>query len=201
MRAACLRALTWFVLMLPGWMLPGLARAAEAAEHEGMPQLNFANPLTVSQVVWMGVVFVAFYMLLSRWALPMVAEVVEGRAAAIAADLEAARAAKAEADAAAREVTSATRTASAQAQAQIAEAVAQAKAEAALRAEAANRRLEQLLVSAEEQIMAARTTAMGALREVAADTATSVIFRMIGRSGDPGMVDDAVGSAIAARAG
>jgi F-type H+-transporting ATPase subunit b len=195
-RASRLRFLTCYVLMLPG-----LALAGEAPEHEGMPQLNFANPLTVSQIVWMAVVFLAFYMLLSRWALPMVSEVVEARAASIAADLEAARTAKADADAAARDVASATRRASAEAQAQIAEAVARAKAEAAVRAEDSNRRLEQLLVSAEEQISAARASAMGALREVATDTATSVVYRLTGRAGDAAVIDDAVGAAIAARAG
>jgi F-type H+-transporting ATPase subunit b len=201
-RATRARGAAYGAVLLAAFVLtPFAAFAAEATEHEGMPQLNFANPLTVSQIVWMAVVFLAFYMLLSRWALPMVAGVIESRAASIAADLQAAHTAKAESDAAAREVASATRAASAEAQARIAEAVAQAKAEAAVRAEESNRRLEQLLVSAEEQITAARTTAMGALREVASETAMSVVYRLTGRPSEPHLIDEAVGDAIAARAG
>ena len=31
---------------------------AAGPEHEGMPQLNFKSPLTLSQVVWGAVIFV-----------------------------------------------------------------------------------------------------------------------------------------------
>ena len=67
-------------------LLPGVAHA------EGMPQLDFANPLTTSQVVWGAIIFALLYFVLSRFALPRVAEVIEQRAQHIAADLETARA-------------------------------------------------------------------------------------------------------------
>ena len=69
-----------------------------------MPQLDFGNPLTISQVVWMFIIFGGLYALFSRWALPQVAEVVDARSSRIGADLDTARAAKAEADAAAAEI-------------------------------------------------------------------------------------------------
>jgi len=76
-----------------------LASSAFAEEHKkGMPQLDFHNPLTISQVVWLAIIFFALYLLLSKWALPQVAGVLEMRAGKIAADLDAARAAKAGAD-------------------------------------------------------------------------------------------------------
>ena len=75
-------------------MLPAAAMAAG-----GMPQLDFQNPLTLSQVVWGAIIFVVLYILLSRFALPKVGEVLEERAAHIARDLEGARAAKSKADA------------------------------------------------------------------------------------------------------
>lgn len=180
-------------------LLPVVAFAQEQTEHEGMPQLNFANVLTTSQVVWMVIVFAGFYVLLSRWALPQVATVVEARASSIAADLEVARAAKAESDSAAREVAQATRDANAKAQAQIAEAVAQAKAEAAARLEISNKRLDEQLALAEAQITATTQSAMGALRQVAADTAASVIERLTGQEATSEVVDAAVASALAAR--
>ena len=37
-----------------------------------MPQLDFANPLTTSQVVWGAIIFVVLYVLLSRIGLPKV---------------------------------------------------------------------------------------------------------------------------------
>jgi F-type H+-transporting ATPase subunit b len=95
-----------------GGMVAGAAlliQATPARAGEGMPQLDFANPLTLAQVVWLGIIFFALYLLLSRWALPRVAAVLEIRAAAIAADLDAARGAKVKADTAVDELTRATR--------------------------------------------------------------------------------------------
>lgn len=180
-------------------LIPLAVRAQEQPEHEGMPQLNFNNILTTSQIVWMVIVFVVFYLLLSRWALPQVASVVDSRAASIAADLEVARAAKAASDAAARDVTQATRDAHAQAQARIAEAVAQAKTEAAARLEISNKRLDEQLALAEAQIATTSRAAMGALRQVAADTAASVVDRLTGQIAAPELIDSAVASALAVR--
>ena len=70
-----------------------LSSAAHAAE-KGMPQLNFANPLTLAQVVWLAIIFFALYLLLDRWALPKVSEVLDMRASKIAADLDAAKQAR-----------------------------------------------------------------------------------------------------------
>jgi len=177
-----------------------VARAAWAeAEQTGMPQLNFANPLTTSQVVWMAIIFFALYLLLSRWALPQVAEVVEHRASSIAADLETARSAKAAADEASDEENRATQRARAEAQAEIGAAVGRAKQAAAAQAETMNARLAAQLDEAERRIGEARTTAMGALRQVATETATVVVSRLTGRAADQGAVEQAVGAALANR--
>ncbi len=165
-----------------------------------MPQLDFANPLTIAQVVWMAIIFGLLYYLLVRYALPQVSGVLEHRAARIAADLDSARAAKAQSDAAAAEVTEAGRRAAAEAQSGIGAAVAQAKAEAAEQARAADERLNQQLAEAETRIRAARTSAMGALRQVATETAGVVVTRLTGQSADPAALDAAVGSAMQARA-
>ena len=164
-----------------------------------MPQLDFHNTLTISQVVWMALIFGGLYLLLSQWALPQVASVLDERAARIATDLDTARAAKVEADAAVAEVHAATRQASTEAQAAIATAVAQAKAEAAEQARIANERLDAQLSQAEQRIAAARSAAMGALRDVATETAAVVVSRLTGRSADPASVSGAVGAVLAAR--
>ena len=165
-----------------------------------MPQLDFGNPLTISQVVWMLIIFGGLYLLFSRWALPQVAEVVDARSSRIGADLDAARAAKAESDAAAAEVTDASARASAEAQSRINAAVAKAKAEAAEQARAANERLDAQLADAEQRIGAARAGAMGALREVATETAGLVVGRLTGQPPNQAAVQVAVDHALAARA-
>ncbi|MBV8912420.1 MAG: F0F1 ATP synthase subunit B' [Acetobacteraceae bacterium] len=165
-----------------------------------MPQLDFANPLTISQVVWMFLIFGALYVLLARWALPVVGEVIEAREKRILADLDSARLAKEQADAAVAEIAERSRAASAQAQAEIAQAVAAAKAEAAERARAENEQLERQLAEAEQGIAAARNQAMGALREVAVDAASTVVARLTGQGADPARIEAAVGQVMATRA-
>lgn len=162
-----------------------------------MPQLDFSNSLTLAQVVWMALIFGALYFLLSNWALPQVAGVLESRAARIAADLDTARQAKAEADAAMVELQTATRKAATEAQAAIAEAMAQAKAEAAEQSRLASQHLEAQLSEAEGRIAAARSSAMGALRDVAAETATAVVARLTGRPADRQVVEQAVTQVLA----
>ena len=179
--------------LLGGLLLPTAARA------EGMPQRDFANPLTTSQVVWGAIIFALLYWLLSRVALPKVGEVIEERARHIAGDLDAARASKASADTAAKEVAEATVRARAEAQAAINAALDAAKGEAAARIATLNERLEKQLQDAEAQIGAARVAAMRALREVATETAATVIGRLTGSPADPQRLDGAVGAALAAR--
>jgi F-type H+-transporting ATPase subunit b len=179
---------------------PALLAGHAALAAEGMPQLNFATPLTLAQVVWLGIIFVALYVLLSRWALPQVASVLEMRAATIGADLDTARAAKAQADAAVAELTQATQAAHAGAQAEIAQAVAAAKADADARAASQNAKLDAMLAEAEQRIGAARAAAMGALQQVATDTARAVVARLTGTAIAPDAVDRAVAATLATRA-
>ena len=47
-----------------GTVLIGFSAMAEEVE-KGMPQLDFKNPLTISQVVWLAIIFFALYLLLS----------------------------------------------------------------------------------------------------------------------------------------
>jgi len=165
-----------------------------------MPQLDFSNPLTIAQVVWMAIIFGLLYYLLARYALPQVAEVVDARAQRIAGDLDSARAAKAQSDAAIAEITEAGRRANAEAQSAIAGAIAKAKAEALEQSRAADERLNAQLAEAEHRIADARNTAMGALREVAQNTTSAVIARLTGHAPDPAVIESAVGAAMARRA-
>ena len=170
-----------------------------AAMAEGMPQLDFNNPLTTSQVVWMVVIFAILYQLLSRWALPQVAEVLEARAVSIGRDLEAAQQAKTESDAAVASLTAASHKAQAAAHAEIANAVAAAKEITAAQSVRLHARLDAQLAEAERRIDAARAAAMRALRQVAAETAEVMVTRLTGQPASASAAQAAVDAVIASR--
>ncbi len=174
-------------------MLPAAAMAA------GMPQMDFKNPLTISQVVWGAIIFIVLYIVASRFALPKVGAVLEERAAHIANDLEAAQVSKVAADAGMAEASAAIAKARAEAQAAINAALESAKAAAAEQAAVLNARLEKQLSDAETQIAQARAQAMSALREVATETTATVVARLTGQTADPQRLSGAVGAALAAR--
>jgi len=164
-----------------------------------MPQLQL-NEMMVGQIVWLFLIFGALYYVLSTYALPRVAVVLEDRAARIAGDLEAAYAAKAESDAALAALREATARARAEAQGAIATAAAAASAAAQQRAEALNATLNARIAESEAQIERARASAMGALREVASETTAGLLHKLTGRA-DDAAVARAVDQALAARTG
>jgi F-type H+-transporting ATPase subunit b len=180
-------------------LLPAVANAAEGSS-EGMPQLAFGNPLLLAQVVWLLFIFGGLYWALSRTVLPRVDAVIEAREGRIAADLDAAQKAKEEADRAIETYREATRRARAEAQAKVAEAVAKAEAEQNARTDAILARFNESLREADRRITSARNEAMGALAEVATDTAAALVRRLVGRA-DRAQVAAAVNAEIAARAG
>ena len=182
--------------------LPAMAQVASehpgATSSAGMPQLDFGNPWTIAQVVWMLIIFGGLYYVMARYALPQVESVLEARRARIEGDLESAQAAKQRADAAMADHQAATAKARAEAQAAVGSATQKAQAEAAARAEALNAKLAAQIEAAETQIASARDNAMGALRQVATDTADALVTRLIGRS-DSAAVAAAVERELAAR--
>jgi F-type H+-transporting ATPase subunit b len=187
-------------LLLPALLLlPAAALAAERTS-EGMPQLDFGNPLLLAQVVWLLFIFGALYWVLSRTVLPRVDAVIEARESRIAADLEAAQRAKEEADRAIETYREATRRARAEAQAKVAEAVARAEAEQNARTDAILAKFNEALREADRRITGARNEAMGALAEVATETAVALVQRLAGRA-DRARIAAAVNAEIAARAG
>ncbi|MCW8087233.1 F0F1 ATP synthase subunit B family protein [Sabulicella glaciei] len=143
-----------------------------------MPQLDFSNPLMLSKLVWLLIIFGLLYFVLKNYALPQVAAVLDERAARIAADLDAARDAQAAGEAAMAELRAATAAARSEAQAAVASAIAEANAKATAEAEAINRRLDAQVAEAESRVRAARDSAMGALREVALDTTQAMLGRL-----------------------
>ncbi len=175
------------------------AAACGAAQADTMPQLDFGNKLLTAQVVWGALIFAVFYLLVSRWGLPQVGAILEMRAETIARDLDQARDARDDARRAVSELTAARQKAYAQSQAEIAEASRKAKAEAAHLAAEQEARLDAQLAESERQIGAARAAAMGALLQVATDTAGAIVARVADFHADPPRVEQAVSQVLRAR--
>lgn len=180
--------------------MPMLAASAPRALAAGMPQLDFANPLTKWQVIWGAVIFLLLYLVLSRSALPRVASVLEQRRSRIEHDLEAAQEAKSEADGAVETLRRERREAAAEAQANLDRVVAEAREEAVARTREMNARLEAELAAAEAQIGVERQRAMGSLRAVATDTAQLLVERVTGLPADRVLVEARVDGALSGNA-
>jgi F-type H+-transporting ATPase subunit b len=176
-----------------------LGMVAASARADTMPQLQFSNPLLVSQVVWGAVIFAVFYWLVSRVGLPQVDAALAHRAQTIGAELDAARASKQAADAAVAELTEARRVAYAQSQAAIASATASAKAAAAAHAEAVNAKLDQQLAESEARIGQTRSAAIASLGDIASGTAEAVFVRLTGLTADADRVRSAVAAILSER--
>jgi F-type H+-transporting ATPase subunit b len=196
-----MRRLIWGAVLAASSALgPALALAAEhgAEARGGMPQLRFNEPILVGQVVWLLVIFGLLYYIMARYALPGVASVLADRQARIAADLEAARAARDAGDAALAEHRAATAQARAEAQAGINAALATAQDAAEAKSAELSARLNAQIDAAEAQIGAARDAAMAALRQVATETTGALVTRLIGHA-DPAAIATAVGHELSAR--
>ncbi|ACI51651.1 H+transporting two-sector ATPase B/B' subunit [Gluconacetobacter diazotrophicus PA1 5] len=162
--------------------LPVMAMAAPGARAVGMPQLDFANPLIIGQVVWGGVIFLVLYLLLSRSALPKVDRVLANRRQTIENDLDIAHRAKDEADAAVDELHQARRAAMAEAQANVEKVVEDARLAALHETQNMNARLAAEIRDAEARVAAARAAALGSLRQIADDTAQALVHQLSGTS-------------------
>jgi F-type H+-transporting ATPase subunit b len=180
-------------------MTVALASASGSAHASGMPQLAFGNPLLLSQVIWGGFIFAAFYYAVSRHGLPRIDAILDMRAGVIGGDLEQARLAKQRADQAVAELNEARRRAYAESQAALTAATQKAQADAAAQAKAATARLDRQLAASEAQITAARDRAMSSLHDVASDTAAAVIMRVTRLRPDPATISGAVEQRLRAR--
>jgi F-type H+-transporting ATPase subunit b len=134
------------------------------------------------QIFWLVVSFVVFYFLMSRIALPRIADVLETRQDRIASDLDKAEEHRREAEATLAEYEAALGEARAGAQAVLAEAAAQSAAEAERRGTEVGGRLNREANEAAARIAAGRTQALVEARTVAAELAGAAIDRLIGLS-------------------
>ncbi len=176
-------ALTLFV--------PGIARAASSK----LPQMDFSNPLTLTQIVWMIVIMAVLYVVLAFWGLPRIGAIIADRQNRIRGDLDAAKRARSEADEAIAALDRAMRDAREAGERTVNAAIAAAKARAELANAKAHAHLEERLARAEAEIAGARARAMTTLIPIASEVTSALVTRISGRAPAPDALDRALGAA------
>ncbi len=159
-----------------------------------MPQ--FDPTYFVSQLVWLAVVLVAFYFLLTRIALPRIGEVIEARTNQIAGDLERARSLKAQTE----DVVAAYEASLAEARREAGSIMAAAQADisrkAAEREAAFAKDLAIKVGAAERRIAAARDEVEAQVRDIAIGAARDVTGKLVGTEPDAATIGRAVDQAL-----
>jgi F-type H+-transporting ATPase subunit b len=143
-----------------------------------VPQLDVST--FASQIFWLIICFGTLYYLLSRKALPQVAEILEARQDRIAADLDEAHRLRTEAEAAMEEYRAAVAKAQAEAQAMISEAEDRMKAETEARQTELDAKLAEQIGEAEARIAEARKEALKELRATAVTVAQAATEHLAG---------------------
>lgn len=162
-----------------------------------MPQLDFST--FASQVFWLAVIFVAFYLLMAYVALPRLGALIARRKTRIEGDLDRAAQMKAEAEAVMAAYQRALADARAGAQATVKEAIDRFNAEAADRQRAAGEKLAAETSAAEARIAEAKSAALANLRGVAIDVARATAQKLTGADVDDASAAAAVDSVMKER--
>lgn len=160
-----------------------------------MPQLDVTT--YASQLFWLLVTFVPFYLIVYKIALPRISDVLEARQDKIDDDLKKAAARKEEAEAVMAEYEKLQAESRAKAQEAIRLVQEEMKAESQRSGEELSRKLAAEAAEAEQRVQAAKDQALAQLGDTVAEVVTSATAKLIGEK--PG--DDQVARAVRAAAG
>jgi F-type H+-transporting ATPase subunit b len=179
----------------------GAAAAHGATEAEGhgggggLPQFNPAY--WPGQIVWLLVIFVVLYVVLSKAILPKVSGTIEASDAKIGGDIAEARRLKEEAEAQAAAAAGELAEARGRSQRLAAEAKAKAQAEAAASQAVEDAKVNAMLATAEASIAAAREKAMGNVRGIGAETAQAIVEKLTGQAPEAAELEAALAASAA----
>jgi len=176
-----------------------LAFAAETGHGEGgggggMPQLNPES--FASQLFWLAVTFILFFLIAWRVALPKIGRVLEDRRERIDRDVSKAQEVRNEAEAVLAEYEKLSAEGRASAQVVLREANELAAAEAAAEHEKLSHRLADDITKAERRIDEARKSALEGVGDVAAEIAQAAAAKLIGLDVSKSDADGAVSRAV-----
>jgi len=164
--------------------------AAATAAHEekkgGLPQLNPAD--FAPQLFWLAITFVLLYLILSRVTLPRIGEVLEERRDRVQRDLDAAERFKGETDAALAAYEKALSDARQKASSMAKEVRDRLAADTEAERARTEGELNSKLAEAETRISATKTKALASVDEIAAETASAVVGKLLGEDVSPAEV-------------
>jgi F-type H+-transporting ATPase subunit b len=164
--------------------------AAAATAHEGkaagLPQLNTADFLP--QVAWLALTFVILYLILSRLTLPRIGEVLEERRDRVQRDLDAAERFKGETDAALAAYEKALSDARQRASSMAKDVREKRAADTESERGRIEGELSKKLADAEARIAATKAKALQSVDEIAAETASAVVGKLLGEDVSPAEV-------------
>ena len=132
------------------------------------------------QLVWLALTFGALYLLMSRKALPRIADVMEERANRIKRDLDAAERLKGETDKALATYEQALGDAKASASGIAKDTRAKLAADVEKEKASVDAQMNVKITEAEARIAATKTKALASVNEIASSTAAAVVARLIG---------------------
>ena len=163
-----------------------------------MPQFD---PTTFSpQLVWLGITFLALYLLMSKLILPRVNGILAQREDRIDGNLQRADALKEEAAQVLAAYQKAIADARAHAQAALAKAAADIAAETATREAEFAKKMADKTAAAEVGIRAAKTQALADVRGIASEVAAMMAGKLVGTPADANAVVQAVDGVMKERA-
>jgi F-type H+-transporting ATPase subunit b len=166
-----------------------------ASEHGGgFPPFNAET--FASQLLWLALIFVALYLLMSRIALPRVGSILEARRQRIKDDLAEAQRFKDASDAAIAAHEKALAEARTRAQALANETRAKATAAADARRKEVDAKLHARITEAEKEIAGTRSAALANVRSIAGEAAAAIVERLTGIEPATEEVGQAVTNAI-----
>lgn len=166
--------------------IPAFVAAAAAAHGEksgGLPQLNPAD--FSPQLIWLALTFVVLYAILARVALPRIGEVIEERRDRVQRDLDAAERFKAETDAALKAYETALGEARQKASSMAKDMREELAAETDKERSAVESQLSAKLADAEQRIAETKSKALTSVDEIAAETASAVVSKLLGETVSP----------------
>lgn len=169
-----------------------------SGEHEaGFPQL--AMDTYPSQLFWLVLCFGALYVILSRFALPRIGQVIEERRDRIADDLDKAASLKADTDDAIEAYEQALADARQKAHGIAQEMRDRLNAETESKKEALDAELSGKLDEAEKRIAETKEKALGSIREVATETTDAIVEQLLGEKAGSDAAASAVDAALSDR--
>jgi len=170
--------------------IPAFVVAAAAATQEeksgGLPQLNPAD--FTPQLVWLALTFVVLYLILAHVALPRIGEVIEERRDRVQRDLDAAERFKAETDAALAAYEQAVSEARHKASGMVKDMRDKLTTETEKERTAVESQISAKLTEAEARIAATKDKALSSVNEIAAETASAVVSKLLGEEVSPAEV-------------